>query len=98
MQRMLVRTSVTSCMNSTAEESSPVPTFCRYVATKLGSDWWKNTYKRKNGEMGGRGREGGRKGKKGGGEKKKRREGGKEKEGGKWRREGRERGRGEKGI
>ena len=72
---MLVHTSVTFCMNSTAEVSSPVPTFCRYVATKLDSDWWKNTCKGKNREMGGRGMEGG-------GEGKRRSEGEKEKEGG----------------
>lgn len=55
LQRMLVLTSATSCMNSTAEESSPVPTFCRYAAMKLDSDWWRITCNEKMG-----GREGGK--------------------------------------
>ena len=59
-------------MNSTAEVSSPVPTFCRYVATKLDSDWWKNTCKGKIGKW----EEG--EGKEGGGEEKER---GREREG-----------------
>ena len=61
LQRMLVLTSATSCMNSTAEESSLVPTFCRYAATKLDSDWWRIMCKGRKWENGRKeGREEGR--------------------------------------